>query len=333
MMNNTLKIFLIIILLFSGLAFSKEIENNKGTSGFQFLKIGIGSRDVAMAGASSSVTEGPAAMYWNPAGICMESSMDISFFYNNWIATIDHSFIGLTTPVSSNDYLGFSINYLTMDEMEETTIDQPMGTGRKFSVYDYAITMSYGRKITSRFDAALSVKYIAERIWDLEASGLAIDIGFGYRFDQFILGMSFMNFGTDKEISGAQLEIEQQIFPTYQTDEVVLSLKPKKIRLPSVFRFGVGYDLSNFENHKILFLGTVEYHNDIGERANLGMEYAFMNNYMLRGGYQFYREGFDWSFGAGIRVYVGELELIFDYSALNMDDFGLQHQTGITFKL
>ena len=332
-MNFTLKICLIMMLFFSGIAFTKEIENNVGTSGFQFLKIGIGSRDVALAGASFSVTEGPAAMYWNPAGICSEPILNISFFYNNWIATIDHSFVGLTTPISLNDYLGFSINYLTMDEMEETTIEQPMGTGRKFSVYDYAITMSYGRRITDRFNAAISVKYIAERIWDLEANGLAIDIGFGYRFNQFILGMSFMNFGTDKEISGTQLEIEQQIFPTYQTDEVLLSLKPQKIRLPSVFRFGVGYELSNLNIHKILFVGNVEYHNDIGERANFGMEYSFMNNYMLRGGYQFNRRGFDWSFGAGIRVYVGEIELIVDYAAVNMDDFGIRHQTGITFKL
>jgi hypothetical protein len=322
-----------LVFLFINFGISQQIDNKVGTSGFQFLKIGIGSRDAALAGASFSVSEGPAAMYWNPAGICSDDKFSLSFFYNSWIATIEHSFIGFTTPVSANSYVGFSLNYLTMDEMEETTINEPFGTGRKFTAGDYAASLSYGRRVTDRFSTALTIKYISEKIWDLEANGWAFDVGFIYKYNRITIGMSFTNFGNDKEISGSQLELEQQIFPDYQSDEVLLSLDPQKIRLPSVFRVGAGYEIFNQNIHKVLVLGNLAYYNDIGEKSNVGIEYAFFDNYMLRGGYQFKRDGFNWSFGGGIKVYVGNTELIIDYAAINTDDFDVRHQTGLTFKL
>lgn len=332
-MHSIIRVILILVFLLINFGISQEINNKVGTSGYQFLKIGIGSRDVALAGASFSVSEGPAAMYWNPAGICSDDKLSLSFFYNSWIATIEHSFIGFTTPVSVNDYMGISLNYLTMDDMEETTIDEPLGTGRKFTAIDYAASLSYGRRITDRFITALTIKYISEKIWDLEANGWAFDVGFIYKYSRITIGMSFTNFGTDKKISGPQLELEQQIFPDYQSDDVLLSLNPQKIRLPSVFRVGAGYEILDQNIHKVLVLGNLVYYNDIGEKANMGIEYSFFENYMLRGGYQFNREGFGWSFGAGIKVYVGNTELIIDYAAINTDDFDVRHQTGLTFKL
>ena len=333
MTNLKSSAYLFLLLLTFGLAIGDVIEDKVGTTGFQFLKIGIGPREVALAGTSFAITEGPISMYWNPAGICSNQKYNISFYYNNWIATVDHSFVGVTAPLTLNDYMGISVNFLSMDKMEETTIDEPLGTGREFSVYDYAATLSYGRRISDRFNVGISAKYIAEKIWDLTADGWAMDLGFTYRSRNIILGMTFANFGSNKEISGKQLETEQQIFPTYQNDEVLLSLKPQKIRLPSIFRFGAGYRFE-FENlHKVLLLGDVVYHYDIGEKVDLGVEYVFMNNYMLRGGYQFNREGFDWSFGLGIKAYVGSFELIIDYAAVNTKDFDIRHQTGLTFVL
>ena len=332
-MHSITRVIFILVFLLINLGISQEINNKVGTSGFQFLKIGIGCRDAALAGASFSVSEGPAAMYWNPAGICFDNKFNLSFFYNSWIATIDHSFIGFTTPISVNDHIGLSLNYLTMDDMEETTIDEPLGTGRKFTAIDYAASLSYGRRITDRFSTALTIKYISEEIWDMKASGWAFDVGFTYKYSRLKIGMSFTNFGTDKEISGAQLELEQQIFPDYQSDNVLLRLTPQKIRLPSLFRVGAGYEIFNHDVHKVLVLGDLVYYNDIGEKSNMGIEYSFFENYILRGGYQFKRDGFNWSFGGGLKVYVGKTELIIDYAAINTDDFNVRHQTGLTFRL
>lgn len=323
----------ILLLVLPVLAFARLIDNKVGTAGFQFLKLGVGAREIALGGANTAMPEGPTALHWNPAGICLDNKKTVTFFIDRWIAAINHNYIGIKTPVSSNDFIGASVNFITMDNMEETTILQPQGTGRKFTASNLAFTTTYGRKITDRFGAAISVKYINETIWDLVSDGWAFDMGLVYNYNRFHVGMSFNNFGLDKKISGDQLQIEYQIFPDYKTDEVLLEVVPKEIRLPTSFRFGAGYDLIKIKYHKLAIMGSVNYFNDIGQNSSAGLEYKFMDNYILRGGYQFNREGFDWSAGAGVRFYILNTAFEFGYSVLNLQHFGVLSQTGLTVSL
>jgi len=330
-MRESIKVGVVFLLALSVLTFAQQIDDKVGTAGFQFLKLGVGARDVALGGANTAIPEGPTAMYWNPAGICLDNKKSVAFFKNNWIATINHNFIGLKMPVTGNDFIGASVNFISMDDMEETTIEQPQGTGRKFTASDYAVTATYGRRITDRFYAAFSAKYINEQIWDLVSDGWAFDVGFIYNYNKFHLGMSFNNFGIEKQISGDQLQLEYQIFPDYKTDEVLLECVPDDIRLPMSFRFGAGLDILKMNYHKLTIMGSINYFNDIGETENMGLEYSFLENYILRGGYQFNREGFDLSFGVGIRCHIKNVALVFDYAAVNMQDFGFRQQTGVSF--
>jgi len=330
-MKKHIKIGFIIILVLSVPIKAKVINNKVGTAGFQFLKIGVGARSTALAGANISMPKGATAMYWNPAGICLENKIDAVLFNNNWIATINHNFIGVSIPITGNDFIGISVNFITMDDMEETTIDQPHGTGVFFSASDYAVTASYGRRITDRFLTAISVKYINETIWDLVTDGWAFDVGFIYNYHRFHLGMSFSNFGLEKEITGDQLQFEYQIYPDYKADKVLLNYAPETIRLPMAFRFGAAYDLINTDYHTIAMLSSINYFNDIGEVKNIGMEYKFMDNYMIRAGYQFDHTGFGLSFGAGLRYQLKDVEFLFNYAAIDMKNFNLRHQTELSF--
>src|SRR5690349_25054302 len=45
-----------------------EPPTRQGTRGANFLQIGVGARENAMAGAVSSIVTGPSSWYWNPAG-------------------------------------------------------------------------------------------------------------------------------------------------------------------------------------------------------------------------------------------------------------------------
>jgi len=319
-----------LLLVLPVLTLARQIDNKVGTAGFQFLKLGVGAREVALGGANIAMPEGPTALYWNPAGICLDNKKTATFFMNRWIASINHNYFGFKTPVTSNDFIGASVNFITMDNMEETTILQPQGTGRNFTASDLAFTATYGRKITDRFGSAISVKYINETIWDMVSDGWAFDMGFVYNYNRFHIGMSFNNFGLDKKISGNQLEIEYQIFPDYKTDEVLLEIVPDEIRLPTNFRFGAGFEILKMNFHKLAILGSVNYFNDIGQNSCAGLEYKFLENYILRGGYQFNHEGFDWSIGAGIRFHILNTVFEFGYSTLNLQDFGLISQTGLT---
>lgn len=330
-MKRIIKLAFLLVFVPSSLLVAQTIKNKTGTAGFQFLKLGVGARNVALGGATTAMAEGPTAIYWNPAGICFDNKTSATFFYNVWIASINHNFIGFKTPFSENNFIGAAVNFVTMDDMEETTINNPQGTGSYFSAYDFAIVLSYGRQITDRFSAALSVKYINERIWDLVADGWAFDVGFIYQFHKFRLGMSFNNFGTEKEIEGDQLESEYQIFPDYKTDEVFLARVPKSIRLPINFRFGAGFDLLKIHYHKLVLMADVAYFNDIGETENIGVEYSLLENYTLRFGYKSNHDAMDIAFGGGVKFYLKNICLQIDYAAVDMADFGYRHQTSLTF--
>ena len=43
--------------------------DNAGTSAANFLKIGVGSRGMALGGAFTANVQDPSALHWNPAGI------------------------------------------------------------------------------------------------------------------------------------------------------------------------------------------------------------------------------------------------------------------------
>jgi hypothetical protein len=327
-MNTVRNLFLafLLILSFEGTA---QVKNKVGTSGFQFLKMGVGARETALGESATALAEGPAAIYWNVAGLTNSKKVSALFFHNPWIATIQHSYIAISVPVSENNAVGVALTLLSMDDMEETTIENPQGTGRRFGAGDIAISLSYAQKISDRLGAGISVKYINEYIWDLVTDGWALDIGLQYKIGKFSLGMAVKDFGTDKQIEGNQLEDYQKIYDDWETSSVLMSLVPKEIRLPVSFHFGAGYELLATEDHSLETMVNLVYFNDIGEVQNAGLEYTILGNYSLRAGYRFNRDAFSFTGGFGIKTSIGPTDLQVDFAALQMDDFGYRTQFNI----
>lgn len=323
------RLFLIAVLLvlpYEGVA---QIRNKVGTSGFQFLKIGVGARETGLGEAATAIAEGPAAIYWNAAGLTGSESVSALFFHNPWIATIKHSFLAVNLPISENNAVGAALTVLNMNDIEETTIENPQGTGRKFSAGDFALSFSYAQKISDRLGAGVTVKYINEYIWDLMTDGWAMDIGLKYNIGKFSLGMTLKDFGTNKKISGTQLENYQQVYQDWETSPTLVSFVPKEIRLPISFHFGAGYEVLSGSNHELITMANIIYFNDIGETQNVGLEYTFLGAYSLRGGYQFNRDAFSFTGGIGVKAPIGPMAIQLDFAALQMDDFGYRTQFNI----
>ncbi len=62
-------LFLLCGLLAVPLQMAAQLNNKVGTTGFQFLKIGVGARETALAEAGTAMPEGTSAMFWNVAFI------------------------------------------------------------------------------------------------------------------------------------------------------------------------------------------------------------------------------------------------------------------------
>src|SRR5512135_2358318 len=61
-----------------------------GKSVMQFVKIGVGARQVAMGEAAIASVEDVNSVFWNPAGLRGVQSVEASFSYAKWFADLNY---------------------------------------------------------------------------------------------------------------------------------------------------------------------------------------------------------------------------------------------------
>lgn len=285
---------LVAVLLLAGAAdagFSKV-----GTTGAAFLKIGVG-RATAMGDAFVAIADDASASYFNPAGLAFVGR-SIQFNHVEWFADVRHDYLTAALPVGTFGTVALSVTALTMGDMEQTTVDNPNtpvredeGTGQIFGASDFAFAVSYARAITDKLTFGLTVKAVNQNIWNMSAAAVGADLGLFYNtgFKSLRIGAVVQNYGTQLAFAGRQLDYgfgwsdsgPSQLPGSYRTNPAPL---------PTVFRFGVAYDIIEAtEADKSRFTGTVElvHPSDINETVNFGLEYGVRDIFFLRGGYVF----------------------------------------------
>ena len=262
-----------------------------GTTAVGFLNIDVGSRAVGMGSAYCTLAEDATAMYWNPAGIARVPGYEALFSYTRWIADITFNYAGMVIPLGNTGTIGINSTFLSMDDMERTTIDQPDGTGETFSAGDLAVGLSYARNLTDRFSIGFTAKYIEERIYHSKATAIAFDVGtlFDTQFQGLKIGMSISNYGTKLQMTGRDMLTQKDPDPliTGNNDKINARLETDQYDLPLMFRVGVSMDILKGAGNSNLILSVDALHpNDNAESVNIGLEYTFNNMFSLRGGYK-----------------------------------------------
>ena len=207
-------ITLILLLLLSFIIHAREVSK-VGTTAAGFLNIDVSARAVGMGSSYTTIASDASAMYWNPAGLVHISNTEAMFSNARWIADINFNFVAFAIKAGNLGTIGLHATFLTMDEMERTTIDQPEGTGEMFDAGSYAIGLCYGRKLTDRFSIGFNFKYITEYIYHCNAHGFAFDVGTLYdtQFNGLKIGMSIKNYGTKMQMNGQDLLVQTDINP------------------------------------------------------------------------------------------------------------------------
>jgi len=291
-----------------------------GTTAGQVLKINVGPRAIGMGGAFTASSGDISSLYWNPGGIASLTGSEAAFFHANLYADIKHDFAAFTTNLQDIGNVGVFVNVLSMDEMKVRTIEKPEGTGELFNAGALVVGLSYARNLTHNFSIGFNAKYINEYIYNMSATGFALDIGTLYRIpvlNELRIAASISNFGTKMRLEGRDVLV---ITPSGAADGNLLNsnMELDQFDLPLVFRFGLATDIIKMEDH-VLSLGIDAIHpNDHTEYINTGLEYAWNDLLFLRGGYNSLFEedsekGF--TFGFGINYKIGSfLGLKFDYA-------------------
>jgi hypothetical protein len=300
-----------------------------GTTAAGFLNIDVGARALGMGGSFVSVADDISSMYWNPAGVARLSGPQALFTHSRWIADVNFNYAAFALPLGNVGTLGANATFLTMDEMERTTVFEPDGTGEMFDAGSYAFGLSYARNLTDRFSIGFNVKYINEKIYHSSASGAAFDIGtlFDTQYYGLKIGMSITNYGTKMQMGGRDMLIQTDIDPQIAGNNYNINadLKTDAFDLPLMFRVGLSMDvLKGMADSNLILSVDATHPNDDVESLNVGGEYWFHKMFALRAGYKslFARDSEEGlCFGAGVNYkLLGYTNIMIDYA---YEDFGV----------
>ena len=303
-----------------------------GTTSAQFLKIGIGSRPIALGGAYAAESNDLSALYWNPAGLAKMHGAAASFQHTKYLADIDYNYAAFGMPLGNIGTIAASLIILDSGDMQVRTIERPDGTGEFFSAQSYALQLSYARALTNKFSIGTTVKYISETIWHSRATAIAFDVGilFTTPYDRLRLGANMANFGGKMQMDGRDILFSQDPTPDQSGDVEIVNAKYLlgKYDLPLLFRVGLAWDALITADHNVLLLLDAAHPNDNSEYVNMGAEYRFRELLSLRVGYKnlFEDDGEQGlTYGGGLNMRIDRsLRVGFDYAYA---DFGRLDQT------
>ena len=317
-------LFLTVVLLCMVFVMPSHPIKKVAQTGLQFLKIDVGARPAAMAGAFMMMGTDASAMFYNPAGIALfRSTTDLFVSRTEWIVETKYDAVAIVQNFGNWGNVGLSFITCDYGDIQGTVVsstDKGYEDTELLDVGAYAVGVAYARQLTDKFSLGAHVKYANQHLGnndyieeetgdrlnvDNKVSGLAYDLGtlFYPGFRSFRMGMSIRNFSPQF---------------VYQSTE---------FELPLTFTLGFAMDLFDFmpslgETQSLVLAVDMVHPRDYTERLNVGGEYWYMDMIALRGGYRFNYDEESFTAGAGIKYEIeGGLGLKIDYSYCEMEFF------------
>lgn len=276
-----------------------------GDAGALFLRVGFGARASAMGEAFVAVAEDASSIYWNPGAMAAVLGTNVTLAHTEYFATMRLEQASVTHETDWGT-IGFMFTGLYMDEMdryEDTPSAYPLGT---FGAYDVAVSAAYARYLVPNLAAGISIKPVYERIDELSASGIAVDIGLYHV----------------AKIQGVKLAaVATNVGPPMKFEE-------EEFALPRTVKVGGSYEreIAALDGRILVTLDGV-FPNDGEVREHIGAEYSYRRLLALRAGYKVNYDAQDATFGAGFTWH----EITVDYAFLPSEKLGDNHRIGLGF--
>jgi len=285
----------------------------EGSSGGQFLRIGVGAKASAL-GESGAVSSGAQSLFYNPAGLGAVKNTEAAFSQVKWISDMNYSNLAFAKKAGAGVY-GLAVSYLSMPSIQKYN-----KFGAKladtYSASDMAVALGYGRNLTARTGLGMNIKYISSKLESETASAAAVDAGIKYE----VL----------PEVLGAGLAVQNLGTPLKYIDKS--APLPLNVKLGAQYVFHIEGDSG--QRNKITVLSDLNHMRDSGFYGNFGLDlmvsYSEETSFSLRGGYKTNTSekgsGFSAGFGLDMKNYA------VDYAYSPMGNIGQAHRVTLTLR-
>ncbi len=323
--------------------------DRQGEAGAYELLMNPWARSTGLHGMMASRVSGVEAMRINVAGLGRIDGTQVLFSHSVYLqgTGVNMNAFGLGQPIGKNGTLGISLMSLDFGDIPITTTDQPEGTAGSYSPSFFNLGLAYAHTFDKKISVGVVGRLVSETIADVSATGIALDAGIQYvtgEHDNIHFGISLRNIGTPMRYAGDGIAFVGN--PSEGEYDLTVAQRSAKFEMPSLLNIGGSYDFILNEKNRLSVLGNFTSNSFGRDFVGGGVEYAFKEMVMLRGGYRHETGGVisdaDVSvytgLSAGFSIEVptskkGDTKFGIDYSYRTSNPFGGTHNFGVRFDL
>lgn len=267
----------IFFLLLLNVPFTNKCKG-EGTTGAQFLNIGIGSRPCAMGEAYGAISNDPSAIYWNPAGLSQIQHLDFMFSQNFWLLDMNHQYAAGVVPTSIGSF-GLGLCYSSSGNIPK--IENFLNVG-EYTAYDGSLSIAYARKLFGTFSLGFAGKYIFMKIENKRALAFAGDFGIIYdpeQIPELKFAFALQNMGSEIKFidEGDPLPFNIKLSTAYITNTLTISVDLNRCDNNISYGFGTEYIIMKVMALRAGYNTTRSFSCGIGVNwNNIDLGYAFI---------------------------------------------------------
>lgn len=200
---------LLALLLAIGIFASSALAQSEAA--VLFLLISPGARAAGMGESFVAIADDATAVYWNPAGLAFQRGHEISLMHANWLPQFQFNdmyfdFAAYRQYVEGLGTIGGNVTFLNLGE-QQVTLEGGPEVVDTFNSFEFAVTLSYGTKLTENLGIGVNLRYIRSNLSSVgagsekgngKANGYAVDLGVLYHpawFSRLSLGANLSNLG------------------------------------------------------------------------------------------------------------------------------------------
>jgi len=267
-----------------------------GTTGANFLKIGVGARAAALGDAFTVIVDDSTSLYWNPAGLAKMEKGQLSATYNVWFAGINQGYLGIGFPLGGTGVAAGGVNYVDMGDFDgRDEAGNPTGT---FTASALSYQLGYANRVGEKLTWGISAGGIQDTIDDDTKRTYAANLGLIFKSSESLsLGLAVQNVGG--ELGGDPLPFVAKIGMAYSWKSLLLAL-----------------DIASPTDNDLYYCA--------------GIEWWIMDGIALRAGYKT-NQDIGEGFTAGLGFDKGKIR--FDYAYVPYGELGDTHKVllGMSF--
>lgn len=286
-----------------GMSFSSFAGNKdrSGQSGAPEMLINPWARSTGFFGLNTASIGGIEAMRMNIAGLAQDSSTELGVSHGIYLTGSDISInnLAVAQKIGEAGVIGLNIMSMSFGDIPSTDFYNPDGYGTYHPQF-LNVQLGFAKQFSSHINAGISATYVSEQINNINALGLAFDAGIQYvtgKRDNFHFGINLRNIGTNMRFTGTGFSVngeQPQASPTFAVTE---TYPTDKFAMPTYLNIGGAYDFFLDENHlsskdatpkhRLSVVANFTSNSFNNDYLGAGVEYGFMNMFMIRTGYRY----------------------------------------------